>query len=731
MENPRISLLIYGTRRNGGAWEPLAVWNTPPTHVLTSATAVGVSRPDMQYVTVKATPEYTQFTLVYCPWAICQGETAKAGGAKIALFIPAGYRIGGGATPMDLLQAVNQTMIDNNLTYDAARGVYKFKADTEFDQQVYADAIARFSLVPSQGARNVMRTSPYDPVGMVIVSPDKAALFLDDVESYPEVADYREIVVATAGDTGASLKLEIPRKKRYNIFADGFNITPAIEGYDSNPDDVIAIDPLKLKGLSHVAYTAEPIRFTLRDALEGRVEGVTVDPSSERLIVELRIKPLQVKYMLQLEGTADTSIYPDVKVSFGGVAKEVSPVDHSFILEGDEILRGATGISVTVENDRYEQAGAIGVLGQTVKVPVRLKPVAAPPPAPAPAPAPVPAPQPEPVRPAPAPKKESRFSFTVMLEDASDIGNADKPYELILANAHHTIQEEVYFSLTGEDGAAYTSTSVTVPESWAGEYEIYLKTDRVATVDDCMVEIGPGIPGILIGARATEKLGFFQRTPMWILAIGAALILLIVAIACHLIASAPSAPREYVEDYASTASTEKISQFQDQLNNPAIQFSEIEEMNAWLTENSSDLDEEGRKLQEQVADYMELIEILKNPANISMTALGNALADTKVNPIHTSRVRQLLQDAPADKVETAFRKLRNREPITSFSSIPNFETLTASASEAPAVDVPTSAPITAKVTQPKKAKHVKVEKPKADRPAPTPKVNRPREMQER
>lgn len=265
MGDPKISLMIYGTRLSTSGWEPLVMLNNPPFPPLANMGVAGVGE-NSTYYTFRIDQNYTQYTLVYNPKYIKAHAAQRAGALKVSISIPKGYKLEGDASPYNVFIDIQRTLEEHALSRIVGKqGAFEFKATFPSDE-VFAQVLNSFRLVEAKMPHRPMSSTSTE-VGMIIADDSLCDILFKDIQ-YPEFSQYKEIVIAQFGESDNIIKnLDIPRKPKYEIYVNNTVITRHIQSYNYGYNDAIIIDILRLLGYDKRAYEGEILEFTVNEVL--------------------------------------------------------------------------------------------------------------------------------------------------------------------------------------------------------------------------------------------------------------------------------------------------------------------------------------------------------------------------------------------------------------------------------------------------------------------------------
>lgn len=616
MGNPKISLMIYGTRLLTSGWEPLIMLNNPPFQPLANIGVAGVGE-NPTYYTLRIDQNYTQYTLVYNPKYIKAHASQRDGALKISISIPKGYKLDDGATPFNVFIDIQRALEEHALSPIVGKpGAFEFKA-TFPSEDVFAQVLNSFKLVETKMPHRPMSPTSND-VGMIIANEASTDSLFNDVQ-YPEFSSYREIAIAQFGDSENIIKnLDIPRKAKYEIFANSSNITNRIKSYNYGYDDSIIIDTLNLYSCDKGAYEGEVFEFTVNEVLNGKYSS-SVFVDKERECIRLTVnapKKKKVSYQIKLEGCNKLDVFKYLRAYVNRRERKIS-ASNTIELVGEELL-SSTIINVIVDGKKYKSDGEISIKDNIISVPVKE----------------IPRPWDEEngfdddIQ-----KKNAVIEFKLVLEDPDDIGNCQRHYRVRFYNEQRSFSLECVFNINGRKGYA---ADIIIPAAWSDDYYISIRTDRVKIAPNYSRphSITLKTKELKITKDETEKLSWRDKMSksgklllcglMWIVSFS--------IVACCSIwidrkynnkngvnkVEALTGLNGLVADEASIDSiSSQILSFLTQIQKKEIQFDEIKQMDSWLSGNLSKLDNNngGLQFKAKIDAYMQLIAVLEMSDN--------------------------------------------------------------------------------------------------------------------
>lgn len=264
-------------------------------------------------------------------------NAARQGSLVIAFAIPKGYHLEGNHTPYEVLIALKDAFISQNMTLrDPVRDAYEFNENI-VDAGV-REVVSRFTLSQAN--------LPYRPMKIggasacVKCTEQEAQSLLSDVQ-YKEFAKYGEIIIAeNVGNTEQpQLNVVIPRPLEYSVIVDG-----AAKGIVRDKGEKITAN----SNMPKEYYTNISKSFNLAQLLAGQsIEGVTLDNLNEEILVDTK------GWATPLEKVLEVKVIPEKlqnalkgQLMVDTTRRKRIPVDNNFrvALQGTEIEDLARGL---------------------------------------------------------------------------------------------------------------------------------------------------------------------------------------------------------------------------------------------------------------------------------------------------------------------------------------------------------------------------------------------------
>lgn len=290
-ENKYISVKVCGSPAPSLGYETLIMWNSPNIEVK-DRNYEGMGK-NSYFFSICIEQKQIVYSLIknyiHAHGAIRQSNLT------IALSIPRGYRLAGGASPYDALIDLKDTFLQEcMICRDEIIETYEFKEERP-PLDVLDETAKKYPLVEFPSPWHIMPKSA--PIGCLITAENSVKELMRDVQ-YPEFEKYSEVLIADT--VSGSLRftpivgLEIPRKPEYNIIVDGKQCRKT-----NNIKDRISISFANYGR----AYRCKDICFTINDLLNGDIiEGVWFDGEKETINVSTvaYLKPRESKDLFEL-----------------------------------------------------------------------------------------------------------------------------------------------------------------------------------------------------------------------------------------------------------------------------------------------------------------------------------------------------------------------------------------------------------------------------------------------
>lgn len=664
MGDPKISLMIYGTRLSTTGWEPLIMLNNPPFPPLANMGVAGVGE-NPTYYTFRIDRDYTQYTLIYNPKYIKAHAAHREGALKVSISIPKGYKLDGEASPYNVLLDIQRALETYALNpIVGKKGAFEFKATFPADD-VFTSVLDSFKLVETKMPHRPMSTDSGE-VGMIIVDEEKEDNLFKDIQ-YPEFRQYKEIAVVRFGESDNIIKnLEIPREAKYEIIVNSNKATSRFGSYNYGYNDPIVIDTVRYYNLDEKAYEGERIEFTINEALNGKYsELLRVD--NERECVEVTInepKKRKKVYEITLEGVNKSDVFQHLRVYVNSQVRQIR-ANKTIELIGEELLQPS--IDVKIEGTKYQINGDISIKSEKIVVPIKN------------------APKPkaeinnrEWVNPNDNanPNRESSnkaFTFKLVLEDPDDIKNDANRYRVSFEKDDISFSYKCRFKKQ-QGGTGYFA-DITIPEDWSDDYSISLETDcvKIATNQSIKRKLGPNVNEVIIKKNDTERLTWRDKmtkskkpllqTLIYIL------ILALVAFGAVWInnkffqngkVNGDEAPVQLLESPSGntdeTELTKQIGTFLSRLQVEDVSFDEIRNIKSWIDQNLSKLanNNEGIQLNKKVDGYLRVINVIEQPEKRDVENIQQV----------ANKVKSYLEDCHFKYLQNVYSKMNNNnQPV--------------------------------------------------------------------
>lgn len=632
MGDSKISLMIFGTRLNISGWEPLIMLNNPPFPTLSNIGIAGVGE-NPKYYTLRIAQNYTQYTLVYNPKFIKAHGKGRDGALKVSISIPKGYKLDSNKSPYNVLIDIQRALEKYALTPIVGKqGAFEFKANFPSDE-IFTQVLNQYRLIEKKMPHRPM-SSTSDDIGMILANDSQLDMIFRDSQ-YPEFSPYKEIAIAQFGESDNIIKnLDIPRKAKYEVFANNINITSHLVTYNYGYNDDIVINTLEVLGKDKRAYDGDILKFTVAEALNRKYSHlkyyhlINVDYEEERILVKLDTPTKKkVLYRIVLKGCDNNDVFDYLKAEVNAKARNIS-ASHQIELIGEELI-GRPLINITADGKKYKVDGEITFKGTDIYIPVKE----------------VPKPKEDNINRvwgnsfdatnscSNGSKKTNVIEFKLILEDSEDIKDSTKPYRVRFHNDEKSFSQYCEFrQLRGKKG--YYTDTITIPTAWEGSYYVALRTDSVKMSSKQRIShsLTPNTKEVKITEDETTKLTYRDRMSKSCKLLLRALICLIILaiVACASIWTYSKFPHNEDSNIEETkqhtsdnnieeAITDMIQEYELQLHGESISFDDIKGMNSWITGNSAKLDsiEEGIQFKKKIDVYMQLINVIQGPNNNS------------------------------------------------------------------------------------------------------------------
>ena len=708
MTNPKISLMICGTRLSQVGWEPQAILNNPPFPNLKNIGHFGV-KDNPFYFTFRIAENYTQYTLVYNSQSVKAYQALRDGALKVSISIPKGYAPVGDATPynvlLDLKRIVEQTVIKPK---DGSQGVFEFNSEI-VDSAEFEKVLNQFPLAPSDLPHRPMSESETSPkVGRIVVEQSQMDSLFKDVQ-YPEFAEYNEIVVIENGSFSDDVlsNLEIPRCPKYRIFADNCDITSSLKTYKFGYAEPIKFSVLEFKGLTNKreAYEDIEVNFTVNDALSGNCESyISVDKRNERINIAIpSLKSKKKTYQIALRGCTKDDVYNYLRVYVNGKEKTILQ-NNTIELEGEELIFTTIKVSIEGSNKYLIAKGEPLKVDSSLIVEIeerKQKPKTG-------GGAVISSASDQ----ASEKKNDEVIKFKLIIEEFDDLKASDKPYKVRFFNSDTSFEKLCKFNKDKIEDSPQTkkcwSTNLEIPATWKGEYSLELVTDVVKykPLKPKSFKLKPGNEKHIIEEDDTLPLKWLDKNRSIVKNV------IYFFVACLLVVGGAVAgyflphkglqpvdpvdpsPEIQVDDNPSEAKEEsnnvkqfnkKLKEFLDQLSSADVSFEDVRNMSAWVQEHSAqeakirDFD----KFRSKVTAYIEIIEIVEKPG--SQRTFSNIQKflkkhENKLDSLHVQYLRSTYIKANGgwitnDEESKVNQGLEGGNDYHSFKDIPSAESI--------------------------------------------------------
>lgn len=363
MDSNKIALKINGNPSANAGYASIGMHNSPLFQLPDGAAAVG-NVPF--YFTIFIEPRFTQYTIVHNN--VKSFGAQRDGALKIAISVPAGYKLSNNISPYDVLMQVDQRFRAAFLKEGFQPGTFQYaKENITSDelQRVIYPVIDQYStmLVNVGASHRPMKQG--GPVAFVMCDAVRTKELFRDVQ-YPEFASYGEIVVAEAvAPTPALVKLQIPRPVNYEVWLNG--VRKQVVADPNQPVEFgihsIAANP--------AYYTVAPVRFTVSQLLQGATfPGVRLDRGKERIEVTLDKKPVKKEVRVDIDGAGslEPMLLAKLVVYVKGVQKSLAANNILYLL-GEEL--GEKTVTLSLDDKDYKlKSSTVSLTGDNLRVTV-------------------------------------------------------------------------------------------------------------------------------------------------------------------------------------------------------------------------------------------------------------------------------------------------------------------------------------------------------------------------
>ena len=299
MGNQKITLAIFGNQNSNSGFQPLYWINNPPRQ-LENLVPPGMEGNGCFFV-LETTSSFTQYTLIQNH--VSSFMAVRAGVLKIAITIPAGYKIAGGVSPMDVLLRIRDTFLSECMTLKSQLSeTYNFK-ETLAGEQVFSQIVNEYTLAPApyprqrvmQGTDDAVLLLPADQIAMLFKCPQ-----------YAEFESCAKVIVAEKGNTNVYQKvlggLQIPFQSALKLKVNNTPTEWSVADYFSE-ETVIDL------GLDKQQWSYPVVRFKVDDLpLENATQGyqVYIDPLTETVFCNIVPKKIEVRKPIEAIPKADS-----------------------------------------------------------------------------------------------------------------------------------------------------------------------------------------------------------------------------------------------------------------------------------------------------------------------------------------------------------------------------------------------------------------------------------------
>lgn len=193
MDNPRITLAIFGNQNSNSGFQPL-YWINNPVQPLENLIPPGMEENSYFFV-LETGEKFTQYTLVQNH--VSSYMSVRPGALKMAIGIPNGYRLANDESPLTVLMAVQDTFLKECMTQKSSLSETRNFKQVLPDEQLFKSIVDGYSLIPSYDRVYPMQGAD-DAV--LLLPPAQMADFFRNVH-YPELQGYKKVVIGEKGNT--------------------------------------------------------------------------------------------------------------------------------------------------------------------------------------------------------------------------------------------------------------------------------------------------------------------------------------------------------------------------------------------------------------------------------------------------------------------------------------------------------------------------------------------------
>jgi len=193
MDNPRITLAIFGNQNSNSGFQPL-YWINNPVQPLENLIPPGMEENSYFFV-LETGEKFTQYTLVQNH--VSSYMSVRPGALKMAIGIPNGYRLANDESPLTVLMAVQDTFLKECMTQKSSLSETRNFKQVLPDEQLFKSIVDGYSLIPSYDRVYPMQGA--DDAVLLLPSAQMADFFRN--VHYPELQGYKKVVIGEKGNT--------------------------------------------------------------------------------------------------------------------------------------------------------------------------------------------------------------------------------------------------------------------------------------------------------------------------------------------------------------------------------------------------------------------------------------------------------------------------------------------------------------------------------------------------
>lgn len=363
-----ISVIISGNKEGNAGFMPLVIVGNPQFPNDDYSYRNGFEN-NKYYYEIENTNNYILYTFIANPNSVASYGASRNGRLRIGVSIPRGYRIAGDISPYEVLNRIKDNFFGLNMTSSGLNTVYNFKKEPDSNGP-YETICTEYQLEKDNGRYVVMAGNES---ACVLTGKDLISQFFKDTQ-YIEFANYKSIIVAEAGTPHDIniLNIDIPRKRSYKIYVNGFFNNQTITSVDE--DVLINYIPSKYEYV-------EPLYISLSKIRKGECQGIIIDEVQETVKCTITPHNKIFERNILFDTNEDRSIIggelDSFRLSYKGRTKKILD-GNKFQFEGEEVsflwkceYAGNKGYTVELKHDIEACNGTDTII---VKKKVEIKP---------------------------------------------------------------------------------------------------------------------------------------------------------------------------------------------------------------------------------------------------------------------------------------------------------------------------------------------------------------------